>query len=246
MKMIKMSICQLRCFTLTGFKKLQHMTMTMLIGANKNVTNLSMTYDPLVRSTQSESVPENRFFSSPSLSLYSVANHDKNLYLIKRNCLNDKMTYSPNYRLMGSDINGNLWSRKVRQNDYTIIQRLRTFFVFSAAYPNVVPFVPSVSFPMLRPNDAPASASASCGCCGANDGLFHRSMPLLGNNLEDYYGVAEFATKMSSPMVEYVWWMWVWAQVLLVIGTLMHSNYYFTGHFLPKPQSNTQLCEDSW
>lgn len=68
----------------------------------------------------------------------------------------------------------------------------------------------------------------------------------LTHYLEDYYTTSEVATNMLSPMSEYIWWGWLFLQGFIVFGTLFHSNYYFTGKALPKPQGNSQLCEDSW
>ncbi|VWU48388.1 conserved protein, unknown function [Hepatocystis sp. ex Piliocolobus tephrosceles] len=64
--------------------------------------------------------------------------------------------------------------------------------------------------------------------------------------LEDYYTCPEIATNMISPVSEYIWWSWAALQAVIVFGTLLHSNYYFTGKPLPKVQGNSQLCEDSW
>ncbi|KAF8821526.1 hypothetical protein IE077_000262 [Cardiosporidium cionae] len=72
------------------------------------------------------------------------------------------------------------------------------------------------------------------------------SVPKLGHNLEDYYGVGEYATCIHSPMVDYIWWGWFAFQAIILFGALFHSNYYFSGRILPKNQGNTQLCEDSW
>ncbi|ETB58911.1 hypothetical protein YYC_03666 [Plasmodium yoelii 17X] len=72
------------------------------------------------------------------------------------------------------------------------------------------------------------------------------SKPHLTHYLEDYYTCSEIATNMVSPMSEYVWWSWLFLQGAIVFGTLLHSNYYFTGKPLPKVQGNSQLCEDSW
>eukprot|EP00440_Ansanella_granifera_P004018 gb/GFBE01004362.1/.p1 GENE.gb/GFBE01004362.1/~~gb/GFBE01004362.1/.p1 ORF type:complete len:117 (+),score=23.61 gb/GFBE01004362.1/:1-351(+) len=73
-----------------------------------------------------------------------------------------------------------------------------------------------------------------------------RSMPRLGHNLEDHYDFAEFMCRMHSPLGEYVIWGLIFSTFIVTFGPLLHSNYYFTGRFLPKDQGNTQLCDDSW
>ncbi|CAL1158871.1 unnamed protein product [Cladocopium goreaui] len=73
-----------------------------------------------------------------------------------------------------------------------------------------------------------------------------RSMPRLGHNLEDHFDFAEFTCKMHSPIAEYMFWGIILSTFITSFGPLLHSNYYFTGRFLPKDQGNTQLCDDSW
>merc|ERR1719414_1844852 len=73
-----------------------------------------------------------------------------------------------------------------------------------------------------------------------------RSMPRRGHNLEDHYDMAEFMTKMHSPLGEYLIWACMGSTFFVAFVPMMHSNYYFTGRFLPKDQGNTQLCDDSW
>mmetsp|Transcript_91711 Transcript_91711/g.163224 ORF Transcript_91711/g.163224 Transcript_91711/m.163224 type:complete len:115 (-) Transcript_91711:61-405(-) len=77
-------------------------------------------------------------------------------------------------------------------------------------------------------------------------GFASRSMPRLGHNLEDHYDFAEFMCKMHSPLGEYLIWAVIFSTFLVTFGPLLHSNYYFTGRFLPKDQGNSQLCDDSW
>eukprot|EP00930_Biecheleria_cincta_P039272 TRINITY_DN2700_c0_g1_i4.p1 TRINITY_DN2700_c0_g1~~TRINITY_DN2700_c0_g1_i4.p1 ORF type:complete len:112 (-),score=15.52 TRINITY_DN2700_c0_g1_i4:143-478(-) len=77
-------------------------------------------------------------------------------------------------------------------------------------------------------------------------GFASRSLPRLGHNLEDHYDFAEFMCKMHSPLGEYLIWSLIFSTFLVTFGPLLHSNYYFTGRFLPKDQGNTQLCDDSW
>merc|ERR1719473_1936786 len=71
-----------------------------------------------------------------------------------------------------------------------------------------------------------------------------RSLPRFGHNLEDHYDMAEFMTKMHHPMGEYVIWFAMFMMFVVTAGPLIHSNYYFTGRWLPKDQGNTQLCDD--
>jgi len=73
-----------------------------------------------------------------------------------------------------------------------------------------------------------------------------RSLPRLGHNLEDHFDLAEYTTKIQGPFPEYVVFSLMFCSCLLVIGPMLHSNYYFTGRFLPKDQGNTQLCDNSW
>eukprot|EP00928_Gymnodinium_smaydae_P081017 TRINITY_DN645_c0_g2_i1.p3 TRINITY_DN645_c0_g2~~TRINITY_DN645_c0_g2_i1.p3 ORF type:complete len:110 (-),score=20.71 TRINITY_DN645_c0_g2_i1:88-417(-) len=77
-------------------------------------------------------------------------------------------------------------------------------------------------------------------------GMLARSAPRRGHNLEDHFDMAEFVCKMHSPTGEYFIWGCMLSTVLIVFGPLLHSNYYFTGRFVPKDQGNTQLCDDSW
>merc|ERR1712216_194686 len=73
-----------------------------------------------------------------------------------------------------------------------------------------------------------------------------RSLPRLGHNLEDHFDFAEFVCKMHNPLGEYIIWFAISLMFVVAFGPLMHSNYYFTGRFVPKDQGNTQLCDDSW
>merc|ERR1719329_1919928 len=73
-------------------------------------------------------------------------------------------------------------------------------------------------------------------------GFATRSLPRLGHNLEDHYDFAEFMCKMHSPLGEYLVWAVIFSTFIVTFGPLLHSNYYFTGRFLPKDQGNTQLC----
>jgi len=76
--------------------------------------------------------------------------------------------------------------------------------------------------------------------------LMVRSTPRLGHNLEDHYDIAEYVTKMQGPFPEYVVGGLMVVAVSVVLLPFLHSNYYFTGRFLPKDQGNTQLCDNSW
>merc|ERR1719272_771065 len=67
-----------------------------------------------------------------------------------------------------------------------------------------------------------------------------------GHNLEDHFDMAEFVTKMHTPAGEYLVWGMMFSMFFITMGPLLHSNYYFTGRFMPKDQGNTQLCDDSW
>jgi len=73
-----------------------------------------------------------------------------------------------------------------------------------------------------------------------------RSLPRLGHNLEDHFDLGEYTTKIQGPFPEYVVFFLMFWSSIFVIGPLLHSNYYFTGRFLPKDQGNTQLCDNSW
>merc|ERR550537_172553 len=69
-----------------------------------------------------------------------------------------------------------------------------------------------------------------------------RSMPRFGHNLEDHYDMSEFVTRMHNPLGEYFIWFFVILMNVFAFAPMMHTNYYFTGRFLPKDQGNTQLC----
>ncbi|CAE7359896.1 galK [Symbiodinium necroappetens] len=73
-----------------------------------------------------------------------------------------------------------------------------------------------------------------------------RSLPRLGHNLEDHFDFAEYMCRMHSPIGEYLIWGLILSTFVIAFGPLLHSNYYFTGRFLPKDQGNSQLCDDSW
>mmetsp|Transcript_51514 Transcript_51514/g.111737 ORF Transcript_51514/g.111737 Transcript_51514/m.111737 type:complete len:108 (-) Transcript_51514:133-456(-) len=73
-----------------------------------------------------------------------------------------------------------------------------------------------------------------------------RSKPRLGHNLEDHFDFAEYVMRMHHPMGEYMIYGLMFSTFFITFGPLLHSNYYFTGRFLPKDQGNTKLCDDSW
>ncbi len=76
--------------------------------------------------------------------------------------------------------------------------------------------------------------------------LLTRSGVRKGHNLEDYYDLAEWQTGMNNPAVEYLGWGGALVMLGFAVGPLLHSNYYFSGSFLPKPAGEAQLCDDSW
>merc|ERR1712137_640123 len=89
---------------------------------------------------------------------------------------------------------------------------------------------------------APVSAPLVIG----SRSFVNRSRPRCGHNLEDHFDMAEFVCKMHNPLGEYILWFAIFLMFGVAFGPLMHSNYYFTGRFVPKDQGNTQLCDDSW
>mmetsp|Transcript_32260 Transcript_32260/g.58983 ORF Transcript_32260/g.58983 Transcript_32260/m.58983 type:complete len:135 (+) Transcript_32260:88-492(+) len=74
----------------------------------------------------------------------------------------------------------------------------------------------------------------------------HLSPVRRGHNLEDHYDYAEFICKMHNPLGEYLIWFFISTSFFFAIFPLLHTNYYFSGRFLPKDQSGSQLCDDSW
>lgn len=51
---------------------------------------------------------------------------------------------------------------------------------------------------------------------------------------------------MANPLGTYSVVLGSVVIVVITIGPLLHSNYYFTGRAIPKPDGNTQLCDNSW
>mmetsp|Transcript_26595 Transcript_26595/g.62046 ORF Transcript_26595/g.62046 Transcript_26595/m.62046 type:complete len:114 (+) Transcript_26595:82-423(+) len=100
--------------------------------------------------------------------------------------------------------------------------------------------------PLARPALRAAVPAPPLSVFPATRGVATRSAPRLGHNLEDHYDMAEFVTKMHHPLGEYFIWACMFSTFFVTFGPMMHSNYYFTGRFLPKDQGNTQLCDDSW
>eukprot|EP00927_Polykrikos_kofoidii_P081916 TRINITY_DN7990_c0_g1_i2.p1 TRINITY_DN7990_c0_g1~~TRINITY_DN7990_c0_g1_i2.p1 ORF type:complete len:109 (+),score=9.13 TRINITY_DN7990_c0_g1_i2:64-390(+) len=88
--------------------------------------------------------------------------------------------------------------------------------------------------------------AARSGVTMQNRNAMTWSMPRKGHNLEDHFDMAEFVCKMHSPTGEYLIWLLMASGFCFSFGPLLHSNYYFTGRFVPKDQGNTQLCDDSW
>jgi hypothetical protein len=72
-----------------------------------------------------------------------------------------------------------------------------------------------------------------------------RSAPRFGHNLEDYYLWPEFNAAMVNPMFEYAFNTTLFLVGILSVWPLMHSNYYFSGRFLPK-DPECLLLDDSW
>ena len=58
--------------------------------------------------------------------------------------------------------------------------------------------------------------------------------------------MAESVVKMHSPTGEYFISGLMFSTFFVTFGPLLHSNYYFTGRFMPKDQGKTQLCDDNW
>uniref|UniRef100_A0A6T1MZE8 Uncharacterized protein n=1 Tax=Alexandrium monilatum TaxID=311494 RepID=A0A6T1MZE8_9DINO len=100
----------------------------------------------------------------------------------------------------------------------------------------------SLSRPALnhRPAVPPRAA------LGAVRRFVSSSAPRRGHNLEDHYDMAEYMCRMRNPTGELFFWGIIFISVATTFGPMVHSNYYFTGRFLPKDQGNTQLCDDSW
>lgn len=72
-----------------------------------------------------------------------------------------------------------------------------------------------------------------------------RSNPRLGHNLEDFYLWPEYNTAMVNPMFEYVFNTTLGLVGILSVWPLMHSNYYFSGRFMPTDPESL-LLPDSW
>ncbi len=76
-------------------------------------------------------------------------------------------------------------------------------------------------------------------------GFMSRSSPRLGHNLEDFYLWPEYNAAMVNPMFEYAFTTTLCLVGILSVWPLMHTNYYFSGRFLPKDPEST-LLDDSW
>ena len=72
-----------------------------------------------------------------------------------------------------------------------------------------------------------------------------RSSPRLGHNLEDFYLWPEFNAAMVNPMFEYAFNSTLVVVAFVSVWPLFHSNYYFSGRFLPK-DPECLLLDDSW
>ena len=80
---------------------------------------------------------------------------------------------------------------------------------------------------------------------GQTRGFMSRSNPRFGHNLEDYYLWPEYNAAMVNPMFEYVFNTTLFLVGILSVWPLMHSNYYFSGKFMPKDPDCT-LLDESW
>merc|ERR1719161_1969125 len=78
---------------------------------------------------------------------------------------------------------------------------------------------------LVRPVVMPAAGRRS---------IMTLSAPRRGHNLEDHFDMAEFVCKMHHPLGDYFFYFTLLCMVVSVAGPLVHSNYYFTGRFLPK------------
>ena len=76
-------------------------------------------------------------------------------------------------------------------------------------------------------------------------GFMTRSNPRFGHNLEDYYLWPEYNAAMVNPMFEYVFNTTLVLVGILSVWPLMHTNYYFSGRFLPK-DPDCLLLDESW
>lgn len=72
-----------------------------------------------------------------------------------------------------------------------------------------------------------------------------RSNPRLGHNLEDFYLWPEYHAAMVNPMFEYTLNTACLLIGVISVWPLFHSNYYFSGKFLPSDPEVT-LLDESW
>lgn len=67
----------------------------------------------------------------------------------------------------------------------------------------------------------------------------------FGSYIENYYTTNHASTGFSTPLRKNFVFMVFVFQAVFTFGYLFHTNYYFTGKALPKPDHSTQLCSDS-
>ncbi|EDO05357.1 putative integral membrane protein [Babesia bovis T2Bo] len=67
----------------------------------------------------------------------------------------------------------------------------------------------------------------------------------FGSYIENYYTTNHASTGFSSPLRKTFIFMVFTFQAVFTFGYLFHTNYYFTGKALPKPEQSSQLCSDS-
>eukprot|EP00435_Cladocopium_sp_Y103_P010681 s2618_g2.t1 len=119
--------------------------------------------------------------------------------------------------------NGSLMLRSPRHEVQLPCSRLRLL-----EHAVVVPVLDRIANVGLRPMSKVSASVVPVR------GFASRSMPRLGHNLEDHFDFAEFTCKMHSPIAEYMFWGIILSTFITSFGPLLHSNYYFTGRFLPK------------
>ncbi|KAK1442915.1 hypothetical protein BgAZ_304330 [Babesia gibsoni] len=71
------------------------------------------------------------------------------------------------------------------------------------------------------------------------------SRRFFGSYIESYYTTNHASTGFSTPLRKNFAFMVFIFQAVFTFGYLFHTNYYFTGKALPKPDGSTQLCSDS-
>eukprot|EP00389_Voromonas_pontica_P003709 GDKH01005485.1.p2 GENE.GDKH01005485.1~~GDKH01005485.1.p2 ORF type:complete len:107 (+),score=11.50 GDKH01005485.1:122-442(+) len=92
---------------------------------------------------------------------------------------------------------------------------------------------------------SPFAAQASRAPVLTQSRMISRSIP-RHSMLEKHYMFAEWVVEIGNPIFIYALKAgWVISLICSFIP-LLHSNYYFSGRFFPKPESSNQLCEESW